>query len=107
MRRSASLWQTLVLVLLFLFLFPGPLGDAVLPTDFLADHGGRSISLPSNINKVYATTEAGLFLAYALNPDCILGWNRGLSPELEFAIQPQYHALPTLGTWDQTFQTIC
>lgn len=97
--------RIVVLVLLILLLFPQELADQTFSSGPLQDDGGRQISLPPEINKVYATTEAGLFLIYALKPDAVLGWNRGLSPQLEFAIEPQYHHLPTLGTWDQEYQT--
>lgn len=82
------------------------LSVSTLPADLLVDHGDRLVEIPGIVRKIYATTEMGTFLAYALEPDCILGWNRGLSPELGFAVQPQYHALPTLGTWDETYQTM-
>jgi len=101
--RSCQRW---FLVLLLFFLFPTTLGNPILPSSLYGDDGGRLVELPPNINKLYTTTEAGCFVAYALEPNSIIGWNRGLSPELGFAIEPQFHALPTLGTWDETFQTI-
>lgn len=106
MHKDVSLWQVLILLLLFLLLFPKVLSVSTLPADLLVDHGNRLVEIPGIVRKIYATTEMGTFLAYALEPDCILGWNRGLSPELGFAVQPQYHALPTLGTWDETYQTM-
>lgn len=106
MRRDTHPCQILILIVLLLLLFPGTLGDPALPSGLYTDHGGRLVELPPIINKVYATTEAGTFLAYAVEPESITGWNRGLSPDLEFFIQPQYHTLPTLGTWDKTFQTL-
>lgn len=106
MKKSTRLGQTACLILLLVCLFPRMLGNAVLPADLCADHGGRLVRIPANVSKVYTTTETGCFVAYALEPHSIIGWNRGLSPELEFAIDPQFHALPTVGTWDETFQTI-
>lgn len=99
-------WQVLLLVLFFLFLLPAVSNEAIRDQTSFLDQGGRRINLPPTVAKVYTTTEAGLFLVYAIEPEAILGWNRGLSPELEFAIQPQYHDLPTLGSWSEQFQTV-
>lgn len=107
MHKNTSWRQALVIIALLLFLSPRILDNSMLPANSFADHGGRLVSIPSRIERVYTTNEAGLFVVYALEPNAVIGWNRGLSPELEFAIQPQHHSLPTLGTWDQTFQTIC
>lgn len=104
--KEAGFGQVLLLVLVVLFSFPKLLNESELSTDVFTDHSGRLVTLPPSINKVYTTTESGLFLAYALSPDSILGWNRGLSPDLEFAVHHQYHDLPTLGTWDLSFYTI-
>lgn len=106
MRENTHPCQTLVLIVLLLLFFPKTLGDPVLPFGIYADHGGRVVSLPPTIKKVYATTEAGSFLIYSVEPESITGWNRGLNPDIEFSILPQYHSLPTLGTWDETFHTI-
>ncbi|HKM43174.1 MAG TPA: hypothetical protein VJZ70_04190 [Limnochordia bacterium] len=106
MQKGTDPWQTLILIVLLLLFCPRTLGDLVLPSGLYADHGGRLVSLSPTIKKVYATTEAGSFLIYSVEPESIAGWNRGLSPEIEFAILPQYHSLPTLGTWDETFSTI-
>jgi iron complex transport system substrate-binding protein len=105
MQRGIQLLQTLVLLLLFLLLLPLPLGESTLPSDLIIDHGDRLVEVPTRVEKVYATTELGTFLTYALEPDAILGWNRGLSPELEFAVHSHYRNLPTLGTWDEAYQT--
>lgn len=106
MPNHTNRWQVLFLIFLFLFLFPKLSSESILEQTVFLDQGGRTVTLPPVITKVYTTTEAGLFLAYAIDPDSILGWNRGLSPELQFAILPQYHELPTLGSWDERYQTI-
>lgn len=98
--------RVIILVLLILLLVPKKLDHHEFKPDPFTDDAGRQVSLPQEINKVYTTTEAGLFLVYALNPEAVLGWNRGLSPQLEFAIEPQYHNLPTLGTWNQQYKTV-
>jgi iron complex transport system substrate-binding protein len=106
MRKDVHPGQAVVLVILLLLLFPKMLSESALPSNLVVDHAERLVELPADVHKVYATTEMGTFVIYALDPDAILGWNRGLSPELEFAVLPAYHALPTLGTWDETYQTM-
>lgn len=106
MQKDSHLWQGLFVTLLLILLLPQSLGESTLPADLVVDHGHRLIEVPALVRKVYSTTEMGTFLSYALEPEAILGWNRGLSPELEFAVLPQYHGLPTLGTWNETYQTI-
>ena len=84
MKKSTRLGQTACLILLLMCLFPRMLGNAVLPADLCADHGGRLVRIQLMSAK-YTTTETGCFVAYALEPHSIIGWNRGLSPRLEFA----------------------
>ena len=72
----------------------------------VTDHVGRSVPVPPRINKVYATTQAGSLLVYALNPELLLGWNVSLSPSLEFILGSPARELPVLGTWDQVYKTI-
>ena len=71
MHKDVSLWQVLILLLLFLLLFPKVLSVSTLPADLLVDHGDRLVEIPGIVRKIYATTEMGTFLAYALEPDCI------------------------------------
>lgn len=84
-------YQVTIIVILLVFLLPSALGDP---------------AFPPPLTKIFTTTEAGTFLAYAVDPDSIIHWNRGLSPEIEFAILPPYTNLPALGTWDDVYQTI-
>lgn len=103
---KARSYKALVLVFFVLLFTPKQLIKQEFDADIFVDDAARQVKLPSQVKKVYATTEAGLFLLYAIEPESIIGWNRGLSPELEFAIQPQYHTLPTLGTWSLHYKTI-
>ena len=41
----------------------------------IIDHVGRSVPIPHRIEKVYATSQSGSLLIYALNPALLLGWN--------------------------------
>lgn len=105
--RNIRGWQIAILALLLILVLPQTADDSVPAPIKIVDHGGRCVTLPNITEKVYATTEAGSFLVYALNPESVLGWNRGLSPQLEFAVLPAYHDLPTVGTWDLEYQTVC
>ncbi|HHY09185.1 MAG TPA: hypothetical protein GX528_01320 [Firmicutes bacterium] len=95
-----------ILIIVILLLFARPTQDQKVGWAPLVDHSGREITLPSHVEKIYATTESGLFLVYSLQPEAIIGWNRGLNPYLEFAVEPRFHCLPTLGSWDHEFKTI-
>lgn len=107
MKRVFQCGQIFILVCLTILIFSKTTQDKPFAGGTpLTDDRGEVINLPQKVTKVFATTEAGLFAVYALEPEAILGWNRGLSPQLEFAIDRKYHNLPTLGTWDQHFETI-
>ena len=93
------------LVILLLVLLPQITNDSAVETLEITDHVGRTVSIPSHIQKVYGTTQGASFLIYAIEPQAVIGWNRGLSPDLEFFINPQYHDLPTVGTWNHEYQT--
>ena len=71
----------------------------------ITDHVGRSIPIPHRIEKVYATSQSGSLLIYALDPNLLLGWNTALSPEMEFILGTKAGGLPVLGTWNQLYQT--
>ncbi len=94
------------LVILLLVLLPQMTHDAAVETLEITDHVGRTVAIPSRIQKVYGTTQGASFFIYAINPQAVIGWNRGLSPDLEFFINPQYHDLPTIGTWNHEYQTV-
>lgn len=106
MPKSPQKHLVLSLILLFVFGMSQLSTNAEREEQFFLDDGGRHIQLPPTVKSIYATTEEGLFLLYSLDPTAILGWNRGLSPELEFAVLPEYHDLPTLGSWNMEYQTI-
>lgn len=72
----------------------------------IIDHVGRSVPIPHRIEKVYATSQSGSLLIYALNPALLLGWNTALSPEMDFILGSKAGGLPVLGTWDQLYQTV-
>lgn len=98
-------WIVPLIILILLLLLPRGTYEAVMKTQEITDHVGRTVSVPSRINKVYGTTQEASFLIYAIEPQAIIGWNRGLSPDLEFFIQDQYHHLPTIGTWNEEYET--
>lgn len=72
----------------------------------IIDHVGRAVPVPHEIRKVYATTQAGSMLVYALNPELLLAWNTALPPNMEYVFGNKARALPTLGTWDDVYKTV-
>ena len=46
MHKEGSLWQVLILLLLFLLRFPKVLSVSTLPADLLVDHGDRLVEIP-------------------------------------------------------------
>ncbi len=85
------------------------LAQALAPPHYprsVTDHVGRSVPVPHKIEKVYATTESGSLLVYALDPELLLGWNVDPSPTWEFVLGNKSRALPILGSWDKVYKTI-
>jgi len=73
------------------------LSVSTLPADLLVDHGDAWWKSRELVRKFYATTEMGTFLAYALEPDCILGWNRGSALSWDLPFSPNTTPCPRLG----------
>jgi len=71
----------------------------------VTDHVGRQVPVPPRIGKVYATTESGSMLVYALDPNLLAGWNTDLSPTWQFVLGEKAQSLPVLGTWNQVYKT--
>lgn len=63
----------------------------------VVDSAGRTVTLPATIERVYAAGPPASILVYAIAPDKLLGWTRGMTPD-EAAFLPQRYAeLPSLG----------
>jgi len=63
---------------------------------------GRTLEIPQEIKKIYATGPLGTIFLYTLAPDFLAGWNNDLRPAEKKYILPKYHTLPVLGTWRGT-----
>ncbi len=74
-------------------------GGSVAETRTIVDHAGRSVTVPTKINKVFSVSPAGMIMMYSLAPDKLVGWNYELMPENKKYILPEYQNLPNLGGW--------
>jgi iron complex transport system substrate-binding protein len=74
-------------------------GVSAAATRTIVDHAGRSVTVPTEINKVFSTSPVGMIMMYALAPDKLVGWNYELTPEDKKYILPEYQNLPNLGGW--------
>lgn len=85
--------KLLSLVLLLLFL---PL--SVLAQDrVVEDATGRSITVPEQVERVFAAGPPASLFVYAIAPETLLGWTRTPRPD-EAALLPEtYASLPTVG----------
>lgn len=68
----------------------------------ITDMAGRSVTIPLQIQKVYATHSIGTLFVYTLAPDVVAGWNFTLTDSEKAFIKVQYHDLPVLGRWKGT-----
>ncbi len=65
----------------------------------IVDMAGRTVEVPSEIKKVYATSQIGIIVLYTLNPDKLAGWGFALSDSDKQFIDQKYYGLPVLGVW--------
>ena len=68
----------------------------------ITDMAGRTVEIPNDITKVYATGSIGTIFLYTLTPEKLTGWNNPLEETEKKYIKPEYHQLPALGTWRGT-----
>jgi iron complex transport system substrate-binding protein len=65
----------------------------------ITDDGGRQVTIPSQVDKVFCTSPLGTYMVYTLAPDKLAGWNTKPSA-LEQAYMPeQYRPIVGLGGW--------
>ncbi|MEG2199628.1 MAG: ABC transporter substrate-binding protein, partial [Anaerovorax sp.] len=72
------------------------------PTDqtrTITDMAGRKVTVPSVINKVYATSPVGSTLMYTVNDKKMIGLNYDLYEEEKEYTTDYYQNLPNLGGW--------
>lgn len=65
----------------------------------IIDGAGRTLQIPVNIKKAYATSQIGIITLYSLCPDKLAGWGFALSDSDKKYILKKYHNLPVLGVW--------
>lgn len=73
-------------------------------TRTITDMAGRTVTIPTELNKIYATSSIGTLFVYTLAPEKIAGWNTQLGSEKQY-IKPEYYDLPVLGRWKGTDST--
>lgn len=68
----------------------------------ITDMAGRTVTIPAEINKVYATHSIGTLFVYTLAPEKLAGWSYDLSESEKQYIDEKYYDLPVLGRWKGT-----
>ena len=65
----------------------------------ITDDGGRQVTIPAQVDKVFCTSPLGTYLVYTLAPEKLAGWN--ITPtELEQEYIPEeYRPTVGLGGW--------
>ena len=63
----------------------------------ITDHAGRSVTIPTNINKVYYTSPLGMIMVYTLAPEKMAGSSMQLTDKEKKYLLPQLKELPYLG----------
>lgn len=61
------------------------------------DDGGRSITLPATVKKVWPAGPPAEALIYILAPEKLLGWTHRIAPEAAALMSDGYGSLPVLG----------
>jgi iron complex transport system substrate-binding protein len=70
----------------------------------ITDMVGRSVAVPSTINKVIATSPPTTNLVYMIAPDKLGAWNSNLTDIERRYIPKKYQELPVVGGWFSTNQ---
>ncbi|HWR41119.1 MAG TPA: ABC transporter substrate-binding protein [Patescibacteria group bacterium] len=65
----------------------------------ITDMAGRTVKLPAQINKVYATSPVGTIFVYTLAPDKLASWNYFMPVRESTFILPEYRNLPVINGW--------
>ncbi|QGP93958.1 hypothetical protein MGLY_33830 [Neomoorella glycerini] len=65
----------------------------------IVDMAGRQVTVPTQVNKVFATSPVGSIMVYTLAPEKLAGWNYDLNEVERKFILPEYQKLPNLGGW--------
>ena len=65
----------------------------------ITDMAGRTVTVPAQIKKVYATSPVGTILVYTVDPGCLGAWNYLMPVGESQYILPEYRKLPVIGGW--------
>jgi len=65
----------------------------------ITDMAGRTVNVPSKIEKVYCKSPSGTILMYTLAPNKLVGWNYEFTENEKKYIDTKYLDLPVLGGW--------
>jgi hypothetical protein len=72
----------------------------VTPTEkTITDMGGRTVTVPSKIERVLSSGPPGGIILYTLCPDKMVGWNTELREGEKRFIKEKYQKLPVVGGW--------
>ena len=87
---------------LFLLLLAASLGIATAraadgPTRSFTDAGGRQVTVPQRIERVFAAGRPAAITLYTLAPDKLLGWPQAFREEEKAFLPERYANLPVLG----------
>src|SRR5690606_16014079 len=63
----------------------------------IVDGAGRTVSVQTRVERVYAAGPPASVILYTLAPDKLLGWTRAPRPDEEAFMPAKYAALPELG----------
>lgn len=68
-------------------------------TQTITDMGGRELSVPEDIERIFCSNPIGTVDMYLLDPDVLVGWNFLPTGDNQKYIPDEYLELPTLGVW--------
>ncbi|HIU75820.1 MAG TPA: ABC transporter substrate-binding protein [Candidatus Pelethocola excrementipullorum] len=66
----------------------------------ITDMAGRTVTIPSTINKVFSTDPITAIYLYTTSPDKLLGWNYELNKSERKYVLPEYQDIPSFGMGD-------
>ncbi|WP_026895659.1 ABC transporter substrate-binding protein [Clostridiisalibacter paucivorans] len=75
------------------------LEDQDLGTTTVTDMAGRTVEIPTKIEKVYCKSPISTILVYTLAPEKLAGWNYGFTENEKKYLPEKYANLPVLGGW--------
>lgn len=73
--------------------------EEISKTVTITDMAGRTVEIPSKIEKVYCKSPVGTIAMYTLAPDKLAGWNYKFTENEKKYINEKYLKLPILGGW--------